>query len=83
MACTPHAGDYALVAETPTLHASPSVTRFIEQEVARPSKQWICHIIDGTQEKDEVIYRNSEFVLLPDTERVNRYWRAPHTGFTT
>ena len=82
MACTPHAGDYALVAETPALHASPSVTRFIEQEVTRPSKQWICHIIDGKQEKDEVIYRNNEFVLLPDTERVNRYWRTPFTGFT-
>lgn len=59
------------------MHASPSVVRFIEQEVARPAKQWISHIIDGTQEKDDVIYRNDEFVLLPDTERVNRYWRSP------
>ena len=57
------------------MHASASVARFIEQEVARPSKQWITHIIEGTQEKDEVIHRAGEFVLLPDTERVNRYWR--------
>jgi len=77
MACTQHAGDYVLIAETPALHASQSVARFIEQEVVRPSKQWICHIIDGTQEKEEVIYRNHAFVLLPDTERVNRYWRVP------
>ena len=62
------------------MHASPSVSRFIEQEVARPGKQWIAHIIEGTQEKDDVIYRNEDFVLLPDTERVNRYWRAPPPG---
>jgi m7GpppX diphosphatase len=75
MACVQHANDYTLLAETPGMHASASVARFIEQEVSRPSKQWITHIIEGTQEKDEVIHRAGEFVLLPDTERVNRYWR--------
>jgi m7GpppX diphosphatase len=69
--------DYTLLAETPAMHASPSVTRFIEQEVTRPGKQWISHIIEGTQEQDDVIYRDRDFVLLPDTERVNRYWRPP------
>jgi len=62
------------------MHAGPSITQFVEQEVSRPSKQWIHHIIDGTQEKDEVIYRNSAFVLLPDTERVNRYYCYRHTN---
>lgn len=57
------------------MHQKPSVVKFIQQEIARPSKQWICNIIDGNQEKDEVILRTHEFVLLPDTERVNRYWR--------
>lgn len=84
MTCTQHAGnascDYTLLAETPAMHASPCIARFIEQEVARPGKQWIVHIIDGTQEKDDVIYRNDDFVLLPDTERVNRYWRSPPPG---
>lgn len=83
MACTQHTAnpsDYTLLAETPAMHASRSVSRFIEQEVARPGKQWISHIIDGTQEKDDVIYRNDEFVLLPDTERVNRYWRSPQSS---
>ena len=73
-----HAGaqsDYTLLAETPPMHASPSVARFIEQEVNRPGKQWISHIIEGTQEQDDVIYRDDDFVLLPDTERVNRYCR--------
>jgi hypothetical protein len=78
MAYLQHMGaqsDYTLLAETPEMHASPSVARFIEQEVSRPGKQWIGHIIDGTQEKEDVIYRDGDFVLLPDTERVNRYCR--------
>ena len=76
MACSlQHDNDDTLVAETPGMYASASMTRFIEQEVVRPSKQWIASIIDGRQEKEDVIFRSEEFVLLPDTERVNRYWR--------
>lgn len=71
--------DYALVSETPELYASASVAEFIEQEVRRPSKQWIASIIAGVQEKEQVILRTHEFVLLPDTERVNRYWH-PHAS---
>jgi m7GpppX diphosphatase len=67
--------DYTLVPETPQLHAKPSVSCFIEQEVKRPSKQWITSIIAGEQEREQVVMRTEEFVLLPDTERVNRYWR--------
>jgi hypothetical protein len=67
--------DYTLVAETPQLYCKPSVSEFIEQEVKRPSKQWITSIIAGEQESDQVILRTDEYVLLPDTERVNRYWR--------
>jgi hypothetical protein len=76
MTCHPHGNDYLLLAETPAMHASPSVALFIEQEIARPSKQWITNIIDGKQESDEVIRRTGSYVLLPDTERVNRYWRT-------
>lgn len=72
-----HAGEYALLVETPAMHASPAVAQFIEGEVCRPGKQWITHIIEGTQEKDDVVMRTSEFTLLPDTERMNRYCRAP------
>jgi len=73
--CQPYASDYVLMSETAAMHASESVARFVEQEVLRPSKQWIVHVIDGTQESDEVILRTEDFVLLPDTERQNRYWR--------
>ena len=79
--------DYTLLAETPRMHTKESVASFIQQEITRPSKQWIHSIIDGNQERDEVILRTDEFVLLPDTERVNRYWRIqssrhqPSRGF--
>jgi m7GpppX diphosphatase len=82
-----HAMDYTLLAETPRMHTKESVASFIQQEITRPSKQWIHSIIDGNQERDEVILRTDEFVLLPDTERVNRYWRIqssrhqPSRGF--
>lgn len=80
--CTLHATDYTLMEETPGMHRKSSVIKFINQEIARPSKQWICNIIEGNQERDEVIVRTDEFVLLPDTERVNRYWRiqSHHTS---
>lgn len=71
---TAHA-EYTLVNETPEMHASQPVAQFIEQEILRPSKQWIAEIIDGNQEQDKIILRTPDFVLLPDTERVNRYWR--------
>ncbi len=68
------------------MHGKKSVVRFIKQEIARPSKQWICNILDGSQEREEVIMRTADFVLLPDTERVNRYWRfqsrAPSSALT-
>jgi m7GpppX diphosphatase len=71
----PH--DYVLVAETPEMYSRNTVASFIEQETRRPSKQWINSIIAGDQEREQVIIRTEEFVLLPDTERVNRYWRTP------
>jgi m7GpppX diphosphatase len=73
----PH--DYVLVAETPDMYSRNTVASFIEQETRRPSKQWITSIIAGDQEREQVIIRTEEFVLLPDTERVNRYWRTPRT----
>jgi m7GpppX diphosphatase len=68
--------DFTLVQETPQLHAKASVASYIDQEVKRPSKQWIASIIAGEQEKEQVVVRTGDFVLLPDTERVNRYWRV-------
>lgn len=71
--CSQHTNDYILLSETPGMHAKGSVVRFIQQEVTRPSKQWICNIIEGNQEQDDIILRTEAFILLPDTERINRY----------
>jgi hypothetical protein len=65
--------DYSLVAETPEMYSRQSVADFITQEVACPNKQWVAAILDGIKEQGDVILRTGEFVLLPDTERPNRY----------
>jgi m7GpppX diphosphatase len=76
MACPLHVNDYILLGETPAMYARASMCHFIQQEVVRPNKQWIAHIIEGRQETEEIICRTKDFVLLPDTERINRYWRT-------
>ena len=81
--------EYTMMPETPSLYSQKKVTEFIDQEVRRPSKQWITNIIAGDQESEQVILRTDQYVLLPDTERVNRYWRTqdsattPHTRTQT
>lgn len=67
---------YTILEETPQMHARPSVLEFIQQEVRNPSKTWVDGILSGTREREEVIIRTDDFVLLPDTERLNRYWRV-------
>jgi len=67
---------YTILEETPQMHARQSVHEFIQQEVRNPSKQWVDGILSGTREREEVILRTDSFVLLPDTERLNRYWRV-------
>lgn len=67
---------YAIMEETPAMHARNTVHEFILQEVRNPSKQWVDGVLDGSREREEVILRCPEFVLLPDTERIHRYWRV-------
>jgi m7GpppX diphosphatase len=64
-----------LLAETPHIYEKPGMKQYIEQEITRPSKQWIVSVIRGEQEREEVKLQNEDYLLLPDTERVNRYWR--------
>ena len=77
MTCLHTTSDYTFVAETPEMHDSPQISAFITQEIHRPSKQWIMNILNGKQEQEEVRFCNNEFILLPDTERVNRYPLQP------
>ena len=66
--------DQQLLIETPDDYHHPSVQLYIQGEVNRPSKQWIGNVLDGTQESEHIKLETDEFLLLPDTERVNRYW---------
>ena len=64
-----------LYVETPEMFASRDVQSYVQQETARPCKQWVVDVINGCQESECVKLRTIDFLLLPDTERVNRYWR--------
>lgn len=69
--------EYELVTETYDIHRSPVIQDYIEQEALRPNKQWIYSILDGHQEQDEVKMQTSDFILLPDTEKINKYNTKP------
>ena len=65
-----------LILETRAMYDSLHAQNYIQQEVDRPTKQWIMKIIDGMQEREDIKLNTDEFILLPDTERVNRYhWK--------
>ena len=65
-----------LVVETSAMYESMHAQNYIQQEVDRPAKQWIMNILNGIQEREEIKLDTDEFLLLPDTERVNLYhWK--------
>lgn len=63
-----------LVIESPEHYNHPLVQEYIQTELYRPSKQWIQHVLQGLQEAEHIKLQTDDFLLLPDTERVNRYW---------
>lgn len=65
--------DQRLISESPEDYASSETQAYIEQEMKRPSKQWIHSVMSGEQEKTEVRLKTDQYMLLPDTERVNRF----------
>lgn len=71
--------DQRLVVEKPCHYSSPAMQAYIKGELARPSKQWIGCVLDGTQESEDIRLNTEEYLLLPDTEKVNRYWRIMNT----
>ena len=64
-----------LLVETPAIFGSPDMQAYIQQELNRPCKRWVGDVLNGTREAAEVRLRTPDFVLLPDTERPNRYPR--------
>jgi len=66
--------DQKLVVETPGIYASSEVQGLIVEEKNRPSKQWVFNVMQGKQEAHAIRVQTDHFILLPDTERINRYW---------
>ena len=71
--------DYRLVMESPMHYHSREIQDFIQEELCRPTKRWVFDILDGLQETEHIKLETDEFVLLPDTERVNTYTPASVT----
>jgi m7GpppX diphosphatase len=67
--------------ETGEMHTSPETRAFIEQEVERPSKQWVGEVLQSSRESEFVKLRTEDFVLLPDINCNRRVCKqAPRLG---
>jgi m7GpppX diphosphatase len=67
--------------ETGEMHASAETRAFIEQEVERPSKQWVGEVVQSSRESESVRLRTEDFVLLPDINCNRRVCKqAPRAG---
>ena len=55
-----------VIHETARAHQSQVMQEFIQGEIQR--KQWIYKIIAGEKEHENVLFRNDDFVILPNTD---------------
>jgi m7GpppX diphosphatase len=65
-----------LLVEKQEHYEHPIMQQYIQGEVTKPTKQWIISIINGTRETECIKLETDDFVLLPDTERTNRFHRG-------
>lgn len=65
--------DHKLIMESPIQYYNTDMQNYIKQEKHKPSKRWIANVIQGLQEKEHIKLDTEDFILLPDTERINRY----------
>lgn len=72
--------EHKLVTETSDMYAHPYMQDYISREIKRPSKQWVGQVLQGLQEREFVQVRHPDFVLLPDTERTNKYGSVSHSS---
>lgn len=56
----------SVIHESPNFHFSEKFQKFIHSEIQK--KNWIYKIIAGDKEQDQIIFKNENFVILPDTE---------------
>jgi hypothetical protein len=67
-----------LVVEGPENYRSDSMREYIEQEIARPCKQWIHDVISSKREVERVKLKTTEFILLPDVDCMNKKGLKPN-----
>jgi diadenosine tetraphosphate (Ap4A) HIT family hydrolase len=65
--------DFKILIETVEHYSQKEMQEYIQNESKKPSKQWIYNIILGKQEKKEVLIETDDYILLPDTEKKNKY----------
>jgi m7GpppX diphosphatase len=58
-----------VIHETPEVYFGSSMREFVEAEISK--KSWIYKVIAGEKEQDQVIFRDDEYLVLPDTEATN------------
>ena len=58
-----------VIHETATSYLDAPMQDFIQAEIAK--KQWIYKIIAGEKESEHVIYKSSDFIVIPDSDGVD------------
>jgi m7GpppX diphosphatase len=58
-----------VIHETAASYADAPMQEFIQAEITK--KTWIYRIIEGEKEAEQVIFKNDEFIILPDSEGVD------------
>jgi m7GpppX diphosphatase len=61
-----------LLEESPEKFFSPEMQRYIEDRRQDPSKRWVEDIINGSKESEFIRVKNHDYILLPDTDKLNR-----------
>lgn len=64
--------DQKLVVEKPEHYNHVMMQEYITNEILKPNKQWIKNVVNGLQETEHVKLNTDDYILLPDTERLNR-----------
>ena len=56
-----------IIHESPTLYNGKEVQDFIQSEILK--KQWIYQIMSGEREKERVIYKCKDYIIIPDSDK--------------
>lgn len=65
----PRSKTRCIIHETPVFFNSDGFKTFIQNEIIK--KQWIYRILSGEKEQEHILFRNDDYVILPDTDAQN------------